>query len=166
MSLIQELKRIPKEIPVYRAEIDESKGTFNPPKHEDLQRNGVLIKENDKWYVIGTLTQESIRKRKFRINPLNGAVSYQIINDTLSIHHQNMNDSNINPIFASLREDGKGGDICNLVDCDGVEYVYIYNNNTFTFGYKNINPTGNQWEYCDSSEVESRSESEIIGVQK
>ena len=44
---------------------------------------------------------------------------------TLSIHFPNMLDSQGNEIFASLSEDGKGGDIVKIRDSD-FKYVYKY----------------------------------------
>ena len=41
-----------------------------------------------------------------------GSGSYPIDETTLSIHFPDMLDSQGNKIFASLQEDGKGGDIC------------------------------------------------------
>ena len=49
---------------------------------------------------------------------------------TLSIHFPDMLDNNQKPIFASLQEDGKGGDICQTIDrLDGtLTGVAIYEN--------------------------------------
>ena len=52
---------------------------------------------------------------------------------TLSIHFPNIIDSQGNKIFASLQEDGKGGDICQTIDyLDGtLNGVAIYDNFSF-----------------------------------
>ena len=122
--------------------------------------------ENSDRYVIGYLAERKFCKQFRIMEDLYKRCNHEVIDpSTLAINFPDMKDSENNPIFASLSESGKGGDICDLVDCDGVEYVYVYNKSTFTFGYKNINPEGNQWEFADGYEVESRSESRVIGIQ-
>ena len=64
---------------------------------------GSLLDINGKRYAVGALTYNG------RIEDLHG--TYPIKNDTLSINFSNMLDSEGNKIFASLSEDGKGGDI-------------------------------------------------------
>ena len=54
-----------------------------------------------------------------------GSGSYPIDETTLSIHFPDMLDSKGNKIFASLQEDGKGGDIVKIRDSD-FKYVYKY----------------------------------------
>ena len=67
---------------------------------------GSLLDINGKRYAVGALTYNG------RIEDLHG--TYPIKNDTLSINFSNMIDSEGNKIFASLSEDGKGGDIVEL----------------------------------------------------
>lgn len=52
---------------------------------------------------------------------------------TLSIHFPDMLDSKGNKIFASLQENGKGGDILVIEDTD-MEYTYKYNKGVFSLG--------------------------------
>jgi len=59
----------------------------------------------------------------------------EIDQSTLSIHFSNMLDSNNNKIFASLSEDGKGGDI--LKDLNS--WYIIYDNKNGCFIGKEIN---------------------------
>ena len=58
---------------------------------------------------------------------------YEIDPTTLSIHFPDMIDSQGNKIFASLQEDGKGGDICQTIDyLNGtLNGVAIYDNFSF-----------------------------------
>ncbi len=57
---------------------------------------------------------------------------------TLSIHFPDMLDSKGNKIFASLQEDGKGGDICSVNDYidSGLKGVAIYQNYGFRIDRK------------------------------
>ena len=57
---------------------------------------------------------------------------------TLSIHFPDMLDSQGNKIFASLQEDGKGGDVCSVNDYidSGLEGVAIYQNYGFRIDRK------------------------------
>ena len=57
---------------------------------------------------------------------------------TLSIHFPDMIDSQKNKIFASLQEDGKGGDVCSVNDYidSGLEGVAIYQNYGFRIDRK------------------------------
>ena len=57
---------------------------------------------------------------------------------TLSIHFPDMLDSQGNKIFASLQEDGKGGDVCSVNDYidSGLKGVAIYQNYGFRIDRK------------------------------
>lgn len=67
-------------------------------------------------YRIGYLEEHS--KNEFYISLLpNKLAAYRIDPTTLSIHFPDMLDSQGNKIFASLSEDGKGGDITNKGIC-------------------------------------------------
>ena len=57
-----------------------------------------------------------------------GSGSYPIDETTLAIHFPDMLDSQGNKIFASLQEDGKGGDVCSVNDYidSGLNGVAIY----------------------------------------
>jgi len=57
----------------------------------------------------------------------------QIDPSTLAIHFPNMLDSQGNKIFASLQEDGKGGDIVVIKDTT-FEYTYKYIKGRFILG--------------------------------
>ena len=56
-----------------------------------------------------------------------GSGSYPIDETTLSIHFPDMLDSQGNEIFASLQEDGKGGDIANYNNQGNWIAIYIEN---------------------------------------
>lgn len=91
---------------------------------------------------------------------------YVIDLTTISIYHQDMlaSDSNrILPngekdlrIFASLQEDGKGGDILEIYDLDDLgdinrRFIYIYNGNTYA---KEVTPIRGFRPYCNISMLE------------
>ena len=67
-----------------------------------------------------------------------GSGSYPIDKSTLSIHFLDMLDSQGNKIFASLQEDGKGGDVCSVNDYidSGLKGVAIYQNYGFRIDRK------------------------------
>ena len=67
-----------------------------------------------------------------------GSGSYPIDETTLAIHFPDMLDSQGNKIFASLQEDGKGGDICSVNDYidSGLKGVAIYQNYGFRIDRK------------------------------
>ncbi len=69
--------------------------------------------DNDKW-VKGYLTNEfwtGVDQRWYTIYNVKKEKSYRIDPNTLAIHFPNMIDKNGKKIFASLSEDGVGGDI-------------------------------------------------------
>ena len=67
-----------------------------------------------------------------------GSGSYPIDETTLAIHFPDMLDSQGNKIFASLQEDGKGGDICSVNDYidSGLKGIAIYQNYGFRIDRK------------------------------
>lgn len=70
-------------------------------------------------YVIGYYFYYHYYKRhsiKKEIEDVNGTSNYDIDYTTLSIHSPDMLDYNNKPIFASLREDGKGGDEATILE--------------------------------------------------
>ena len=77
---------------------------------------------------------------------------------TLSIHFPDMLDSQGNKIFASLSEDGKGGDVCSVNDYidSGLGGVAIYQN----YGFR-IDRKGKAMGISFSSR-----DIEIIGIQQ
>ena len=62
-------------------------------------------------YVMGWYSSPIIIEGKIYLSITNKDGEYRIDPTTLSIHFLNMLDSQGNEIFASLQEDGKGGDI-------------------------------------------------------
>ena len=103
-------------IPIFRAEIANE--TDNPELYEDLINSGSLIVVDGIYYAIGYLSKNHYRK--FVINPEGAWCSYMIKVETLSIHYPNMIDSEKKRMFASIDEDGKGGDI---IDRDGYPFT-------------------------------------------
>lgn len=84
-------------IPIYRAKKIDS--------NEYVE--GFLFKDTDGYFRITT----GIKDYK---HPFKLPFEYLIDAATLAIHFHDMIDSQGNKIFASLSEDGKGGDICDI----------------------------------------------------
>lgn len=89
----------------------------------------------------------------------------QIDLTTLSISFPDILDSEGNKIFASLSEDGKGGDIIEVIDCECNKYVYIYNKYLKRFGISAIKFSDGDWEWADEDEVEADS-CKVIGIKQ
>lgn len=86
---------------------------------------------------------------------------------TLAIHFPDMLDSEGNKIFASLGEDGKGGDIAIHPDYDDNKYVFIYNASCYEFGIKLIQTDEvGCWEYSTLKEEEYLELFKVIGIQQ
>ena len=79
-------------------------------------------------YVMGWYSSPIIIEGKMYLSITNKDGEYRIDPTTLSIHFPNMLDSQGNEIFASLQEDGKGGDVCSVDDYiyGGLNGVAIY----------------------------------------
>ena len=98
--------------------------------------------------------------------PLGGADEeiIRVVTSTLSIHFPDMLDSEGNKIFASLSEDGKGGDIIRWNERDGHTWTAIYKEARFQWMSKadlTFNPLG-RVEYLRISPRDKK----VIGIQK
>ena len=84
-------------------------------------------------YVQGWYSSPILISGKLYVSITNTNGEFSIDTTTLSIHFPNMIDSQGNKIFASLQEDGKGGDICQTIDClnGTLNGVAIYDNFSF-----------------------------------
>lgn len=123
-------------IPIYRAKSNERKNTYV---------EGFLIGVDED---IGLCT---IRTKDDYIG---GEICYL---DTLSIHFPDMLDSQGNKIFASLQEDGKGGDILGGVRIKFCQEDFIFK----------IQPIGyNYWNKINSSIFYFFGRSIIKGIQE
>ena len=75
---------------------------------------------NSDEYVFGVPRQDSKGMYEMIINVvedgISGVIQRYIEIDTISIHFPDMLDSQRNKIFASLQEDGKGGDLVGYID--------------------------------------------------
>ena len=89
-------------------------------------------------YVIGWYSSPIIIEGKTYLSITNKDGEYRIDTTTLSIHFPDMLDSQGNEIFASLQEDGKGGDVCSVDDYiyGGLNGVAIYQNYGFRIDRK------------------------------
>ena len=83
--------------------------------------------------LIGWYSSPIIIEGKLYLSITNQDGEHRIDTTTLSIHFPDMIDSQGNAIFASLQEDGKGGDICQTIDyLNGtLNGVAIYDNFSF-----------------------------------
>ncbi len=99
-------------IPYYRAKSNERKNTYV---------EGLLIGIDEELNLCTIRTKDDY---------IGGEICYL---HTLSINFPNIVDSQGNKIFASLQEDGKGGDICQTIDyLNGtLNGVAIYDNFSF-----------------------------------
>ena len=86
----------------------------------------------------------------------NEFIDYRIDINTLSINFPNMIDSKGNKIFASLQEDGKGGDI--LSDSD-TEYEYTLSFNGLKFNLQGL------FSQSSFNEFDSWEDFDIIGIE-
>lgn len=125
-------------IPIYRAKmIDSNKyvdgyyfhqeWTGNYPNEDAEERE-----EEIKHFICGFTTHDiwDDEEGYFKFMGLN-----EIDSTTLAIHFPDMLDSQGNKIFASLQEDGKGGDI---VKYKGREYSFGYKKEYFKVGLLNF----------------------------
>ena len=96
-------------------------------------------------YVMGWYSSPIIIEGKTYLSITNKDGEYRIDPTTLSIHFPNMLDSQGNEIFASLQEDGKGGDIITDGEYD---FVVIFNGNKFDlmFVEDNTFTKFNEWD--------------------
>ena len=99
-------------IPIYRAKSNERKNIYV---------EGLLIGVDEELNLCTIRTKDDY---------IGGEICYL---HTLSINFPDMLDSQGNKIFASLQEDGKGGDICQTIDyLNGtLNGVAIYDNFSF-----------------------------------
>jgi len=94
-------KKMIKELPIFRAETEKqnfSEDEFNSDKS--------LIKVDNTFYIIGLIVTKC-----GQIESETEDIVYSTRKGTISIHMEDMTDSEGNKIFASLSSDGKGGDI-------------------------------------------------------
>lgn len=121
-------------------------------------------KDSDK-YVEGFYVEVGSAKHIY-CNENIGFGTYLIDPSTLAIHFPDMLDSQGNKIFASLSEDGKGGDVGMNPDYDDNRYVFIYSKSAYEFGIKLIQTDSiGCWEYSPLQE-EDLDLFEVEGIQE
>jgi hypothetical protein len=88
--------------------------------------------KNTDNYIIGYEYYNHIEDEYYITHYITGN-NYKVDKSTRSINFEDMVDSNRNKIFASLQEDGKGGDICQTIDyLNGtLSGIAIYDNFSF-----------------------------------
>ena len=93
--------------------------------------------KNSNNYVIGYEYYNHIEDEYYITHYVSGS-NYKIDRTTRSINIEDMLDSQGNKIFASLQEDGKGGDVCSVNDYidSGLKGVAIYQNYGFRIDRK------------------------------
>ena len=123
-------------IPIYRARRINSQ--------EDVE--GYLIENEQGAFII----------KKMTVLPISNKLYTQIDPTTLSIHFPDMLDSQGNKIFASLSEDGKGGDI---IHRDGMTFETIY---------KSVNGRFEAYEINGMHHLLAHKfhQTKVIGIQK
>ncbi len=135
---------------------------FNIPKYR-------AKKIDSEEHVIGNLMKVlHNQKDYFAIRDDDFYSEYRIDPSTLAINFPDMIDSEKNPIFASLSEDGKGGDIGQCFDYGENKYIFVYNSSTFEFGIKLIieeDTDKDCWDY-ECLKDECLEIFNIIGIQK
>lgn len=110
-------------IPIYRAKSNERKNTFV------------------EGFLIGIDEETGLCTIRTKDDYIGGEICYL---HTLSIHFEDMLDSQGNKIFASLQEDGKGGDVLN----DGeYEFILSFDGRRYDLRFKNDNTYAlfNEW---------------------
>ena len=80
--------------------------------------------KNSNNYVVGYEYYNHVEDEYYITHYVSGS-NYKVDRTTRSINIEDMLDSEGNKIFASLQEDGKGGDIVKIRDSD-FKYVYKY----------------------------------------
>ena len=78
-------------------------------------------------YVLGWYSEPIIIEGRLYLSITNKDSTFSIDPTTLAIHFPDMIDSQGKEIFASLSEDGKGGDI---VEYNGIQEIIKYSNGT------------------------------------
>jgi len=140
-------------IPIYRAKKIDS----------DEYVEGLYLKVGHEWYneYYYFIAPEDISFYERDIDnggsiiSLNKSAMYEIDQSTLSIYFPDMIDIKGNKIFASLSEDGKGGDIIIDIRNRKLFYYMANNGNLILSSFENINPIG-----TDLSKVK------VIGIQQ
>ena len=111
--------------------------------------------KNSNNYVIGYEYYNHIEDEYYITHYVSGS-NYKIDRTTRSINIEDMLDSQGNKIFASLQEDGKGGDI--LSDSD-TEYEYTLSFNGLKFNLQGL------FSQSSFNEFDSWEEFDIIGIE-
>ncbi|MCT7633887.1 hypothetical protein N5U36_00375 [Aliarcobacter butzleri] len=110
-------------------------------------------------YAYGFCFYDEVRKEMFISNDAKNLYTnrFRVDTTTLSIHFPDMIDSQGNKIFASLQEDGKGGDILGDVRIKFCQEDFIFK----------IQPIGyNYWNKINSSILYFFGRSIIKGIQE
>lgn len=90
---------------------------------------------------------------------------YEIDPSTLAIHFPNMIDGQGNKIFASLSEDGKGGDILEFVERKGYSDV-INKVSSVVIKYTGINGMDYSFMLREKSKNYKKADTKVIGIQE
>ncbi|MCT7432444.1 hypothetical protein N5T66_04055 [Aliarcobacter cryaerophilus] len=140
-------------IPIYRAKSNERKNTFV------------------EGFLIGIDEETGLCTIRTKDDYIGGEICYL---HTLSIHFEDMLDSQGNKIFASLQEDGKGGDVLN--SGYGEVIIAIYEEGMIKFRYEEVLPYNhttidkiedeNFLSFYEVWQIRDKLESEVIGIQE
>ena len=86
---------------------------------------------------------------------------------TLAIHFPNMLDIQGNKIFASLSEDGKGGDIVKIkTSISNCEAFYYFDNEAMSIRLFEMSKSHMTWEYGITLDYDGNPTKKVIGIQE
>ncbi len=94
-------------------------------------------------------------------------IKFEIDSTTLSIHFSLTKDSDDTPIFASLQEDGKGGDVLEDLKKDRGVCTFERTGNRFFLGLKEYNFSGGLGNHTGSWTLDYITKNgKVIGIQE
>ena len=140
-------------LPIYRAKKIDS----------DEYVEGYYSKINETSYILLNnplvtcdISNQHVFNKKIEINP-----------STLAISFSDMIDSEGNKIFASLSEDDKGGDICNIhTSISKCEAVFYYDEECQAIRVREKSLESFTWEYSVILDFDGKSTKKVTGIQE
>ena len=129
-----------------------------PMTNSDMYAD-VFIEVNNKRYVIGKeiINEQGFYCMRVWSNKRQKFYEIPIVEETRSINLSDMIDSEGTKIFASLSEDGKGGDIVKCLD--NYDWIAMYNKVNKYFAFYGVND-------LDCELTEDWDNFKIIGIQQ
>lgn len=141
-------------IPIYRAKKIDS----------DEYVVGDLIKKG-KWFFIAIQDTIDSNNAYDLLTFVDNGNIFEIDSSTLAIHFPDMIDGQGNKIFASLSEDGKGGDILEFVERK--DYSDVINKvSSVVIKYTGINGMDYSFMLREKSKNYKKADTKVIGIQE